>query len=221
MIKILNKHKDKPLSGVTVYCGRPSIYGNPHSVNSRLKGEERFVERNRVCDEYEITFKKLLEDSEEFKTAMNSLLYIAKIGDLNLVCFCHPKRCHTETIKNWLETQMKCDEKKVENLIASSKLEGIGLNTCPSTEEDTDRYVNYFSQYMKNKMNKNLHKGLPIISVETCINRLHEELKELTDSIDANLDPEEINKEAADVANFAMFIAMNYKRLYNSNVDKK
>lgn len=44
-----------------------------------------------------------MENDEIFKKDMFDLLEIAKVKDIDLLCFCAPCRCHTETIKRWLD----------------------------------------------------------------------------------------------------------------------
>jgi hypothetical protein len=92
LIKIGNKyHKD-----IGQYVGRGSPLGNPFPMKNK-------EDRDRVCDEYEKWFNNHKEDIE-VKKELDRLYDIYKDkGELTLLCFCTPKRCHAETIKKYLE----------------------------------------------------------------------------------------------------------------------
>ena len=64
-------------------------------------------ERDKVCEKYKEWFYDELYDS-----AMQAELSILKdillkYGKLNLFCWCAPKRCHAETIKEYLLETLK------------------------------------------------------------------------------------------------------------------
>jgi hypothetical protein len=68
--------------------------------------------RDEVCERYESWFQHLLQEHKEGKRyqafcQLRHLLEEARKGDIVLMCWCAPKRCHAETIKAWLETQLK------------------------------------------------------------------------------------------------------------------
>ena len=97
MIQITNKKVDKSDSN-TFYCGRPSVLGNPFEMESEL-------DRNIVIDEY----KKWLEDKLNVGDITISnristmIVHYKSHGELKLMCWCYPKRCHCEVIKEILE----------------------------------------------------------------------------------------------------------------------
>lgn len=73
--------------------------------------------------------------------------------------------------------------------------------------------LNWFHSYMAEKLLENRHKRhWSTLSVFACLNMMDHEIRELQEAIDANLDEEEVRKECADVANYALFIADNYKQ---------
>ena len=68
------------------------------------------LERDEVCDKYEAWFKKQLEEKTNYKfiKAIEALEEIYDYyGKLRLFCWCYPKRCHAETIKKYLEGELK------------------------------------------------------------------------------------------------------------------
>lgn len=73
-----------------VYCGRPSIFGNPFY----MKDESM---RNIVCDKYKAW---IYEDKQAWlRERMKQ-----ELKDKNLICWCSPKRCHCETILEIVNT---------------------------------------------------------------------------------------------------------------------
>lgn len=72
----------------TVNCGRGSIYGNPYRIG--VDGT-----RDEVCDKYIIYFNKRLLD-EKFRAKVLAL------RGHRLGCWCKPKRCHLETIVEFI-----------------------------------------------------------------------------------------------------------------------
>ena len=76
--------------------GRTSPVGNPF-----LLGKES--ERDLVCDQYDDWFHNAIH-TKEFHAYMNKLNHAYnRYGKLDLYCWCSPKRCHAETIKEYLE----------------------------------------------------------------------------------------------------------------------
>lgn len=105
-VYISNFYKKK-IIGKEIYCGRPKNYksvgynyGNPFPMSSE-------DERDKVCEEYQEYFDNNIITDAKLNMLMETLLETAKYTDITLVCFCHPKRCHTETIKTWLDTKLK------------------------------------------------------------------------------------------------------------------
>jgi hypothetical protein len=93
------------------YCGRTGkgqegILGNPYWMNDESK-------RDEVCDKFKLYLKKEFEkgNSKVHKRAYE-LVAIAKKQDLELACFCAPKRCHTESIKELIEGLLENNNEK-------------------------------------------------------------------------------------------------------------
>lgn len=64
--------------------------------------------RDYVCDRYYEYFKYEVENNIEFQAELKRLYNIHKqYGKLRLFCWCYPKRCHAEVIKNYLENIWK------------------------------------------------------------------------------------------------------------------
>lgn len=102
MIRIINLHKYKLKDNEKlIKVDRTTIIGNPFKMNDYSD-----VERNRVCDEYQKYFDNIVSNKINHSDFMNYLrkIYIeAKHYDIALGCWCYPKRCHAETIKNYID----------------------------------------------------------------------------------------------------------------------
>lgn len=98
MINVVNKRT----GGRGEYCGRPNPLGNPFP----MRGE---ATRDAVCDQYQQWFEtKVKSNDPAVMTELRKLYRIWKRdGQLNLVCWCAPKRCHCDTIKQFLEAHGK------------------------------------------------------------------------------------------------------------------
>ena len=98
MITVKNLRKEKPFREYQIKIDRSSIFGNPFP----LKKENQF-ERNQVCELYKNYFYNRIDTDITFKNAVYNLLEIYnRCGRLELFCWCSPKQCHGDTIKEFL-----------------------------------------------------------------------------------------------------------------------
>ena len=88
------------------------------------------------------------------------------------------------------------------------------INEGSGTVMDTtyiNSIVDSFALAMKHKLLLNIHKGKPEpIPIPCCIDRLYEELEELKSAL-LDTNQHAVLMEAADVACFALFTALNFK----------
>ncbi|WP_077920449.1 DUF4326 domain-containing protein [Spirosoma sp. 209] len=99
MITVVNRHKHKP-SADDVYIGRPSLLGNP----AKMDGE---ADRERVIELYRLYINAAIARRDvNICAELNRLYAKAKQGNLNLVCYCKPKACHGDVIKEILESKL-------------------------------------------------------------------------------------------------------------------
>lgn len=78
---------------------RHTPVGNPYYMHNES-------EREMVCDKYEGYFHSRLLHSTEAQTYLQTMLDVRnKYGHIELFCWCAPRRCHAETIRNWLLSQ--------------------------------------------------------------------------------------------------------------------
>jgi len=84
---------------------RKSPLGNPFYMRDESMREE-------VCDKFEVYFQEqvLTGRNPEALAYLNHLLELSRQTEtLVLLCWCHPKRCHADTIAEWLN-QQNCAE---------------------------------------------------------------------------------------------------------------
>ena len=106
-ISIKNLRTEKPIHPWDIKVDRSSWFGN----RFKMKNES---ERDKVCERYKEWFCGELYDSAmqaELSVLKDTLF---KCGKLNLFCWCAPKRCHAEIIKEYLNVYVALETLKGE-----------------------------------------------------------------------------------------------------------
>ena len=93
MIKIVNK---KVYAGEGVYIGRPSVLGNPFKIG--VHGD-----REQVIEKYRVWLRGEWKKDGKVKQELIRLAKLSKEGDLILICWCYPKACHGDVLKDAIE----------------------------------------------------------------------------------------------------------------------
>ena len=106
MIHIVNRHRPPyPMKGVGVYVGRGSPLGNPYGATSHapiVVGS-----RMEAIHEYKkYLAKKIREKDACICNELNRIYRLAKVGDVSLICSCHPLPCHADVIKEVIEKKI-------------------------------------------------------------------------------------------------------------------
>jgi len=124
MIKVVNKYKHI-ITENDIYIGRGSVLGNPYShlelkdtkAQIKCKTREEAVDcyRERLMQTlYDFTSESETFVSKEFRKnyvkELQKIKNLSEKQDVNLVCFCAPKSCHGDIIKEIIELFIK--EKK-------------------------------------------------------------------------------------------------------------
>jgi hypothetical protein len=78
---------------------RTTPLGNPFFMESESL-------RDEVCNKFEAYFKTNGLNAPTI-FYLQELLDHAKEQDIKLLCWCHPKRCHADTIANYLNEKLK------------------------------------------------------------------------------------------------------------------
>ena len=90
MVKVVHWKKEK----FDVYCGRPSIWGNPYSHKEGTLAKFKVSSRKEAIDKYE-------------SYLLNNLELMAKLPELKnktLGCWCKPLTCHCDIIKKHVDS---------------------------------------------------------------------------------------------------------------------
>jgi hypothetical protein len=88
-----------------VIVDRRSPLGNPFI----MRGESQ---RDEVCNQYDAYFRKKVESNDPaFLKELCRIQEIAvQYNQITLFCWCAPKRCHAQTIANWLLATVSAQE---------------------------------------------------------------------------------------------------------------
>lgn len=105
MIKVVNVKYASP--GSFEYCGRKNDYyhlpASPLANPFRLRNDTP-EEREKVLAQYRTWFDGQVEnDGSAFCVELVRLIKLAREGDLSLGCYCFPKKCHCDKIKEFIE----------------------------------------------------------------------------------------------------------------------
>lgn len=109
-IEVVNKKNHTPTE-YDFYIGRPSILGNPYTHLKSSKASKHLVDtRDEAISLYESYFYSRLKD-KKFTDELDKIIELYKeYGRVNLVCWCKPKSCHGDYIKEYLD-KVLIDEK--------------------------------------------------------------------------------------------------------------
>ena len=87
-------------NALNIYIGRGSALGNPFP----MKGES---ERDKVCDQYAEYFYEKVKKNGALKNEVIRIFRLLRSGNnVNIQCFCAPRRCHGDTIKQFIEQHL-------------------------------------------------------------------------------------------------------------------
>lgn len=108
-IKVGNVFHDE----ITHYCGRPKSYSPKYGKNFSVLGNPFFMKneslRTSVIDKYKGWFYEnvagvtALKDPKVSNAMSELIMDSIKTRKVVLGCFCHPKACHCDVIKEYLE----------------------------------------------------------------------------------------------------------------------
>jgi hypothetical protein len=108
MIRIINK-KTSNESGVDI--GRPSPLGNPFSHLPDTLAAFRVASRDEAIKRYrDWLLEQLRDNTGVCKVFWDLVKFYKDFGELTLVCWCVPKRCHGEVIKELIEKAVNGEE---------------------------------------------------------------------------------------------------------------
>lgn len=103
-IYVVNKSNHAPTDS-DFYIGRGSVFGNPYTSKPLINtlAEYQTSSREVAINTYAIYLhRKMASENKDMMDGLNEMLEKLKEGDINLVCYCAPKECHGDIIKNKL-----------------------------------------------------------------------------------------------------------------------
>lgn len=107
MIKVTKMNSDTVLTDRVVYIGR----GNSQILHSPLANPFKIsatCSRDESIAQYETwLFQAIGSRNEQVIKELNRLYFLAKTGDLELVCYCKPLACHGDVIKRVLDNALE------------------------------------------------------------------------------------------------------------------
>lgn len=92
------------------YLGRASRFGNSPLGNPFYMKDESY--RDEVCDKYKEWFLERVSLKDQAVMAELRRLWMVhkqRREDVALLCYCSPKRCHVDTVVEWLNSFLKGD----------------------------------------------------------------------------------------------------------------
>lgn len=112
MNKILIENKRRythNLNDYAFYIGRGSVLGNPftHIPKEFTKAEFQVRTREESINSYRIWIKEKIEQKDyQILSFLKELAQTYLEHDIHLVCYCAPKSCHGEVIKEIVESMV-------------------------------------------------------------------------------------------------------------------
>lgn len=107
MITVVNQKKHKWTTN-DIQIGRPTALGNQWSHRQNTWAKFTVDTRDEAVDQYEVWLREqIAAKNEAVADALNRIWLRARDGrDVNLVCWCAPKRCHGDVIKAIIEEKL-------------------------------------------------------------------------------------------------------------------
>jgi hypothetical protein len=97
-IRIVNLRTYTHIEGeILIKVDRSTVVGNPFYMRTQTKSE-----RDIVCDKYDVYFKEKMRNDPLFMAFVNHIVELGRTKDIALGCWCFPKRCHAETILEYI-----------------------------------------------------------------------------------------------------------------------
>jgi len=106
MIRVANKRRHVP-SANDVYVGRPSALGNRWSSKAwAMAGTVVVATRDEAVDAFEAWLYAGGANEPAVQRELQRIARLAREGDVTLICWCAPHRCHAEVIRDYVEHEL-------------------------------------------------------------------------------------------------------------------
>ena len=115
-VTVVNKYKHTATDH-DVYIGRGSVFGNPFSHLDSSHDIYKVDTREEAITEFKTYFKREnVGDTYLFRNVEALVDKVRSGEDINLVCFCKPKACHGDVIKEYIDNRIKEEEENNEDV---------------------------------------------------------------------------------------------------------
>lgn len=102
-IRVINRYKEPE----DIYIGRGSPLGNPYPIGDNTT-------REQVIEKYkDYLMDQISKGNQSIINALNNIKTQSAYKEVKLGCFCKPKSCHGDVIKDYLEQSPINTQKKV------------------------------------------------------------------------------------------------------------
>lgn len=91
-----------------VYVGRGSPLGNPYTHRKNSKAKFVVSDRETAILKYkEYLLEEISKENVKILSEIQKIQNKLAKGNVNLVCYCSPKKCHAEVIKEIITEKIK------------------------------------------------------------------------------------------------------------------
>lgn len=120
MISVVNSIYYKPDGSSVFYVGRSSSYNRLRfqAVDLSILGNPFFIDENIGHNrewgiaQYRLYLPGRINYDEEIRRALRQIIDKARNGDVSLACWCKPRPCHADFIKELCERKIERLEKE-------------------------------------------------------------------------------------------------------------
>lgn len=108
-INVVNRRTYQNNGEFDIYIGRGSVLGNPFTSIpiDRTKAEFQCNSREESIEMFkEYIINKINNKDKQVCDELNFIYKIAKDRNVNLICYCKPKSCHGDVIKEIIESKL-------------------------------------------------------------------------------------------------------------------
>jgi len=83
-----------------VYVGRGSPLGNPYTSRKNSKANFQVPDKETAISKYkEYLLEEISKENVKILKEIHKIENKIRKGNVNLICYCYPKKCHAEVIR--------------------------------------------------------------------------------------------------------------------------
>lgn len=108
-IHVVNKATYASSTPYQLYVGRGSVLGNPYTSKDldKTKAKYQCVNKEEALSNYrKYLLEKIKEKDKDICAELNTIHTLAIKHKCDLVCYCAPKKCHADIIKEIVSSKL-------------------------------------------------------------------------------------------------------------------